>query len=185
MAERSAVFLDRDGTIIRDARYLADPDRIAFIDGAIEGLQALTAAGFRLIVATNQSGIARGLYSIEQYLEVEARLEELLREHGIEFDAVYFCPHHPDFTGPCDCRKPAVGMFRAAERNLGIDLAGSVYIGDRLRDVQPALELGGWGILVRTGPDQPEPSLADDGIDIVADLREAARLIMEKNRATS
>jgi D-glycero-D-manno-heptose 1,7-bisphosphate phosphatase len=178
-----AVFLDRDGTIIEDVHYLADPGDIAFLPGAIEALRMLAAAGYRLVVATSQSGIARGLYSVEQYRTIEARMEELLRMHGLELDGVYFCPHHPDLTGPCECRKPGTGMFRDAERNLGIDLTRSVYVGDRLRDVVPALELGGVGILVGTGSGEAATAQIPEGIEVVPDLREAAHSIVEKNRA--
>jgi D-glycero-D-manno-heptose 1,7-bisphosphate phosphatase len=183
MSDTRAVFLDRDGTIIEDRQYLADPGAIAFIPGAVEALRMLRDAGYQLVVATNQSGIARGLYSVEQYRTIEARMEDLLRSNGVVLDGVYFCPHHPDFTGPCECRKPLTGMFREAERNLGLDLASSVYVGDRLRDVQPALELGGLGILVLTGSGEAASAQVPDGIEVVADLREAAHRIVEKNRA--
>jgi D-glycero-D-manno-heptose 1,7-bisphosphate phosphatase len=184
MAEERAVFLDRDGTIIEDVHYLADPDNITFIDGALEGLQRIHKAGFKLVIVTNQSGIARGLYSVDEYRAIEARVEERLRAHDVVLSGVFFCPHHPDFTGPCECRKPGLGMYRDAQRNLGIDLARSVYIGDRVRDVQPALELGGHGILVLTGAGEQEVANIPAGIDVARDLPEAARMIMEKNRAT-
>ena len=184
MRSERAAFLDRDGTVIEDAHYLADPDRIAFIPGAFDALRLLRKAGYRLVIVTNQSGIARGLHSEEQYRAVEARMEELLAAEGIAIDGAFFCPHHPDFTGPCDCRKPLLGMYRDAERNLGIDLAHSVYIGDRLRDVEPALKLGGRGVLVKTGFGQLESARAPKGIDVVADVLAAARLIVEKTRTT-
>jgi D-glycero-D-manno-heptose 1,7-bisphosphate phosphatase len=183
MADARAVFLDRDGTLIEDTSYLSNPDDIAFIDGAVDALHQMRAAGYRLIVVTNQAGIARGMYSVEQYRVVEARLEQLLAAQGITLDAVYFCPHHPDFTGPCECRKPGLGMYRDAERNLGIQLARSVYVGDRLRDVLPALALGGTGILVRTGYGAAEAERAPAGVDVVSDIGEAARRIVEKSRA--
>jgi D-glycero-D-manno-heptose 1,7-bisphosphate phosphatase len=184
MPSNAAAFLDRDGTLIEDTHYLADPDRIAFIPGVFEALRLLQKAHYRLVIVTNQSGIARGLLSTEQYRAVEARMEELLAAEGITIDAAYFCPHHPEFSGPCDCRKPLLGMYYEAERNLGIDLAASVYVGDRLRDVQPALTLGGRGVLVRTGFGQKEADRAPDGVDVVADVLAAARLIVEKSRAT-
>ncbi|MGQ0814773.1 MAG: D-glycero-beta-D-manno-heptose 1,7-bisphosphate 7-phosphatase [Gemmatimonadota bacterium] len=183
MSERAA-FLDRDGTIIEDAEYLADPDRIEFIDGAFDALRMLRAAGYKLVIVTNQSGIARGLYTLVQYRRVEQRMEELLARQGITVDGVFFCPHHPDFSGPCECRKPALGMYRDAERNLGIDLAASVYIGDRLRDVQPALAVGGRGILVKTGVGKVEAARVPDGVDVAEDMLRAAYLITGKTRAT-
>jgi D-glycero-D-manno-heptose 1,7-bisphosphate phosphatase len=183
MADDRAAFLDRDGTIIEDVHYLADPEDIKFLDGAIEGLQRMKQAGFKLVVVTNQSGIARGLYSIDEYRAIEARMEERLRAHDVVLSGVFFCPHHPDFTGPCDCRKPGLGMYRNARRNLGVDLAHSFYIGDRLRDVQPALELGGRGILVLTGAGEQEVVNVPSGIEVARDLPGAARLMIEKTRA--
>jgi D-glycero-D-manno-heptose 1,7-bisphosphate phosphatase len=179
-----AAFLDRDGTVIEDVHYLAEPDRIAFIPGAFEALGLLRDADYKLIIVTNQSGIARGLYSAEQYHAVEARMEEMLAAEGVTIHGAFFCPHHPNFSGPCDCRKPQLGMYREAERNLGIDLAASVYIGDRLRDVEPALKLGGRGVLVKTGFGKSEADRAPEGIDVVADVLAAARLIVGKTRTT-
>jgi D-glycero-D-manno-heptose 1,7-bisphosphate phosphatase len=184
MPSERAAFLDRDGTVIEEVHYLAEPDRIAFVPGAFEALRLLRAAGYSLVIVTNQSGIARGLYSADQYRAVEARMEEMLAAEGITIDAAFFCPHHPDFSGPCDCRKPLLGMYREAERNLGLDLAASVYIGDRLRDVEPALKLGGRGVLVRTGFGRAEADRAPDVIDVVDDVLAAARLVVAKKRAT-
>ena len=181
MSER-AVFLDRDGTIIEDADYLADPGEIRFIDGAVDALKLFRDAGYKLVIVTNQSGIARGLYSIEQYRAVEQRMEQLLAEQGVTVDGVYFCPHHPDFSGPCECRKPRLGMYRDAERNLGIDLASSVYIGDRLRDVEPALELDGRGVLVETGAGRQESDSVPQGVDVARDILDAARRVTGKSR---
>ena len=171
-----AAFLDRDGTIIEDKHYIANPDDVVLTEGAIEGLQALHAAGFKLVVVTNQSGIARGLYAESDFRAVQARLESLLHVAGVAFDAVYFCPHHPDFSGPCECRKPGPGMYRDAERNLGVDLAHSVYIGDRLKDVLPARQFGGLGILVRTGYGSAEAETSPPWVRHAADLGEAAVL---------
>jgi D-glycero-D-manno-heptose 1,7-bisphosphate phosphatase len=184
MPSERAAFLDRDGTVIEEVHYLAEPDRIAFVPGAFEALRLLRDAGYSLVIVTNQSGIARGFYTTDQYRAVEARMEEMLAAEGITIDAAFFCPHHPDFSGPCDCRKPLLGMYRDAERNLGLDLAASVYIGDRLRDVEPALKLGGRGVLVQTGFGRTEADRAPAGVDIVEDVLAAARLIVAKNRAT-
>ena len=178
-----AAFLDRDGTLIHDAEYLSDPDRIEFFPGAFEALRILRDIGYRLVVVTNQSGIARGLYSLEQYRAMEARMEALLAEQGIRLDGVYFCPHHPDFTGQCDCRKPGIGMYRDAARNLGLDLTASVYIGDRFRDIEPARQLGGTGILVLTGAGREEADRVPPDVDVVTDVLAAARQLAAKKGA--
>ena len=171
-----AAFLDRDGTIIVEKHYIANPDDVAFTEKAVEGLRAFVEAGYKLVVVTNQSGIARGLYKESDFQAVQQRLEQMLAREGIRFDAVYYCPHHPDFTGECDCRKPGPGMYRQAERNLGVDLAGSVYVGDRLKDVLPALEFGGRGILVGTGYGEAEAGGAPAWVERAANLAEAAGL---------
>ena len=171
-----AAFLDRDGTIIVEKHYIANPDDVVLTEKAVEGLRAFVEAGYKLVVVTNQSGIARGLYAESDFRAVQQRLEQMLAKEGIAFDAVYYCPHHPDFTGACDCRKPGPGMYRRAERNLAVDLANSVYVGDRLKDVLPALEFGGRGILLGTGYGNAEASGAPDWIERAANLAEAASL---------
>lgn len=174
---RAAVFLDRDGTIIEEARYLSDPERVSLIPGAAGALAALRSAGYALVVVTNQSGIARGLYSEDDFRAVQARVEELLAEAGVRLDGVLHCPHHPDFTGPCECRKPGLGMYRQAEAALGLDLAASIYVGDRLRDVLPALATGGHGYLVRTGYGDAEAERVPPGIEVIDDLPALARIV--------
>lgn len=150
-ALRPAAFLDRDGTIIHDAEYLADPSRIQLLRGAAAAIAELNAAGYPVIVVTNQSGIARGLLTEDDYERVRVRLDERLAASGARIDATMMCPHHPDFTGPCACRKPGVELYERAAAAHGLDLARSVYVGDRWRDVAPAVHFGGRGFLLRTG----------------------------------
>lgn len=175
-----AAFLDRDGTIIEEKHYIANPDDVVLTHGAVAGLRSLREAGFRLVIVTNQSGIARGLYTADDFLAVQARLDQLLAEQGVTFDGVYHCPHHPDFTGPCDCRKPGPGMYREAQRNLDIDLGRSVYIGDRVKDVLPAKRFGGLGILVATGYGTAEAEQIPTGVLRAANLPEAAELAKKR-----
>lgn len=167
---RPAAFLDRDGTIIAEAHYLADPERVELITGAADAMRRLAALGYALVVVTNQSGIARGLYSAGDFRAVQQRLEEILAQHGVHLDAVFHCPHHPEFTGPCDCRKPGLGMYHLAARDLGLDLAASIYVGDRVKDVLPALETGGEGFLVRTGYGAAESADLPAGVRVADDL---------------
>lgn len=165
-----AVFLDRDGTLIEEGEFLADPDRVRLLPGVPEALIRLRSAGFLLIVVTNQSGIARGILSEADYHAVAGRLDDILAAAGIRLDGTYYCPCHPDFTeGPCTCRKPATGMYESARRDLNVDLGASVYVGDRLSDVQPAITLGGRGFLVRTGYGSGVAA-APSGVTICADL---------------
>lgn len=175
---RAAVFLDRDGTIIAEKSYLADPDGVELVAGSADAIRRLREAGFVVVVVTNQSGIARGLYGEEDYAAVAARLEEVLVARGAAPDATYFCPHHPDVGGPCDCRKPDTGMHREAAEALGLDLASSFYVGDKTSDVRPAITLGGQGILVRTGYGIDEQKRVPGGTWVVDDLDAAARRIL-------
>lgn len=175
---RAAVFLDRDGTIIVERHYLAVPEQVQLVPGAATALATLAAAGFVLIVVTNQSGIARGLYTEEAFQAVQQRLDELLLAEGVTLAAVYHCPHHPDFSGPCDCRKPGSGMFRRAQQELRVDLSRSVYVGDRGKDVVPALEFGGLGILVETGYGAEEAATVPEAVRVAKDLAAAAEMIL-------
>jgi D-glycero-D-manno-heptose 1,7-bisphosphate phosphatase len=152
-----AAFLDRDGTLIEDLGYLGDPDGIRFIPGAIEALQALQRAGYRLILVTNQAGVARGLLTEADVRRVNARLAARLAEAGVALHAIYYCPHHPEHGPPeyrrdCECRKPKPGMIHQAVRDLDLDPARSVVIGDHVTDAGLAQAFPGMrAILVRTG----------------------------------
>lgn len=153
---RRAVFLDRDGTIIEDVAYLRDPDQARLIPGAAHAIKRLNDRGFLAIVVTNQSGMARGLVSRHDYALTERRVDELLQAQGARLDAHYFCPHLPELSGPCDCRKPGVLLYRQAAEQFKIDLGASWWVGDRLRDVLPAETLHGRGMLVLTGVGETE-----------------------------
>ena len=175
----SAAFLDRDGTIIVEVDYVGDPDKVVLLPGAAQAISSLKEAGYKVVIITNQSGIARGYFTLSDYYLVAQRTEDLLEVDGARVDATFFCPHHPDISGPCNCRKPALGMFEEAARELDIDLRRSFYIGDRVRDVEPALAVGGRGILVLTGYGEKEAPKLPAGIEIAADLTEAARRIVD------
>jgi D-glycero-D-manno-heptose 1,7-bisphosphate phosphatase len=172
---RRAIFVDRDGTLIEERGDLGSPDAVELLPGAIYALRRAQDAGLLTVLVTNQSGIAKGLFSFEDFEAVQERLVELLAEEGVRLDKVYMCPHHPDVTGPCDCRKPGPGMYRRAADELSIDLARSFYVGDRWRDVAVTEEVGGTFFLVRTGAaGQGAPA----GTGRVADLAEAVDRIL-------
>ena len=142
----SAVFLDRDGTIIKDVRYVSRPEQVALIDGAAEAIARINAALVPVVIVTNQSGIGRGYFTVADYDRVKARLDEMLAERGARIDATYYCPHKPDDL--CQCRKPNTLLFERAISDLSIDPQNALLIGDRLRDVEPAVRLGARGALV-------------------------------------
>lgn len=178
---RGAVFLDRDNTIIEDPPpgYLHDPAAVRLLPGAREGLSALARAGWPLVIVSNQAGIAKGRFGPDAFHGVIARLAELLLADGVRFVDAYFCPHHPDVTGPCDCRKPGTALFERAARDHELDLAASWYLGDRWRDVAPAIRLGGKPLLVTPdGAGEEAQSAAANGVARVDDLAGAAAVIL-------
>lgn len=175
---RPAVYLDRDGTLLVDWHYLADPEGVQLVPGAVEALRSLKDAGYALVVVTNQSGIARGLYSESDYRAVAERFQAILADAGVVLDGSYHCPHHPDFTGPCACRKPSTGMYLQAALELDLDPERSWYVGDKTTDVLPALELRGRGILVRTGYGREHEASAPERVAVVDDIAAAARHIL-------
>jgi D-glycero-D-manno-heptose 1,7-bisphosphate phosphatase len=146
-----AVFLDRDGTLIVEREYLSDPSGVELVPGAPRAVQRLRAAGFQVVVVSNQAGVARGMFGVERVHAVHARIQELLEAHGARVDSFHFCPHHPDHGGPCRCRKPEPGMLLDAAEQLGLTLASSWMAGDKLLDVEAGVRAGAGGILVRTG----------------------------------
>ena len=156
MSGHRAVFLDRDGTIIEDVGYLNDPGRVRLLPGAAEAIHRLNEHDLLAVVVTNQSGIARGLLSQADYEATQRQLDQLLSSQGARLDANYFCPHLPEVSGPCDCRKPGTLLYRQAAERFGIDLAKSWWVGDRLRDVLPGESFGGRGILV--GGSETDPA---------------------------
>ena len=179
MADHRAVFLDRDGTILIDPGYLHEPGRVRLVPGAAEAIHRLNAAGFLVVTASNQSGIGRGMFDEAAYAGVQRRLAELLAAHDARLDASYFCPHYPEVSGPCECRKPGVKLFRDAATALGIDFTRSYFVGDRLSDVEPARTLGGRGILVETGRGAEHQAQACVlGIPVVRDLAAAVDQIV-------
>lgn len=177
-----AVFLDRDGTLIEDTGYLHEPGKVKLLPGVAQAIKQLNEHGFLAVTVSNQSGIARGLYTVADYTAVQRRLAELLEAHGAHLDGAYFCPHHPRFTGPCECRKPGLKLFRDAAEALDIDLARSWWVGDRLSDVQPARALGGKAILVAAGEGILNQGQARAmGANVVTDLAAAVAEIVRAN----
>src|SRR3990167_3306185 len=143
--------MDRDGTIVEDLGFLKDPDQVRLLPRAAAAIRRLQAAGWRGVVVTNQSGIARGLVTETEYQAGDRRMRGLLETEGAKIDASYHCPHFPEITGPCECRKPGIGHYRTAAARFGIEFRDSVWVGDRITDLLPGTALGGRGVLVLTG----------------------------------
>jgi D-glycero-D-manno-heptose 1,7-bisphosphate phosphatase len=161
---RPAVFLDRDGTVIVDKVHLTDPDDVELVPGAAESLRRLNGAGLSVVIVSNQSVIARGMTTREQVDAAMDRLQELLLEEGAFVDAFYYCPHHEDFSGPCDCRKPKPGMLFDASVEHDLDLGASYMVGDWWSDIGAGQAAGLPSILVRGS--------TWDGIPVEAKLEE-------------
>ncbi len=173
---RRAAFLDRDGTLIVDKHYLKDAAQVTLVPHAANAVRAFNYALVPVIIVSNQSGIARGLLTEADYRAQRARIDDLLEERGAFVDDHYHCPHHPDITGPCECRKPGIALFEQAIVEHQIDAASSFFIGDKLRDLLPATSYGARGILVpspETMPEDVQTALAV-GFELATSLADAA-----------
>lgn len=148
-AKSRAVFLDRDGTLIREKNYLRHVKDIKLISGVVQSLKMLREQGFKLILVTNQSGIARGYFTEEKLKRIHDRLQKMLCRKGTGLDAIYYCPHHPD--DECLCRKPLLGLIKQAQKAFNIDLRASYSVGDHTGDFLLGQKMGGKGIFVLTG----------------------------------
>lgn len=144
-----AVFLDRDGTLIEDATHLDRLDRLTLFPWTIDAVRLLNRARLRVVVVTNQSGIARGLFDEAFVEETHRHLDARFEAGGARIDAYFYCPHHPDAR--CECRKPAAGLFHRAVEALDLDGARSFAVGDRWHDLEAGAPVGARGVLVRTG----------------------------------
>jgi histidinol-phosphate phosphatase family protein len=176
------VFIDRDGTLVRDLGYTHRIEDYELLPGVAAGLRRLLDAGYRLAVITNQSGIGRGYYSVEQYAGFQAHLTSDLARQGVAIEASYFCPHQPE--ADCPCRKPRPALLHRAERELGADLARSWVIGDSAIDVELA-ERGGCrgAVRVLTGRDAPSGETAPAAC-CAASFEEAAEIVLRADQRT-
>jgi histidinol-phosphate phosphatase family protein len=186
-APRPAVFLDRDGTLVVERGYLSDPEEIELLPGVAHSLRKLKAAGYPLVVVSNQSGVGRGLFPESRVHEAMARLRYALRARGVELEAVYFCPHRPDQG--CACRKPGTALLERAADDLQLALRRSAMVGDKLLDVETGHNAGALGLLVRTGYGKGEEQQIPEGGNgprpdgVFPDLSAAAEWILARGEA--
>jgi D-glycero-D-manno-heptose 1,7-bisphosphate phosphatase len=186
MTTRRAVFLDRDGVINKERAYVHKIEEFHFIDGVFDACREMSKAGYRLIIITNQAGIARGYYTEDEFQYLTKWMLKEFRQHGIEIDGVYHCPHHPvygvgDYHRDCDCRKPAPEMILRAAKEHSLDLRRSILVGDKVTDIE-AGRSGGVGccVLVLTG--HPVSNKDLDKADIVFDDLAGVASALVKNR---
>ncbi|MBI5115568.1 HAD family hydrolase [Candidatus Poribacteria bacterium] len=192
-----AVFLDRDGTINEECGYLNHPDRLRLIEGAPEAVALLNRHGFKTIVVSNQSGVARGYFPEKLLGALHDKIQALLKAHGAALDAIYYCPHHssvgePPYRQDCECRKPKLGMIHRAEIEFAVDARRSYMVGDKLSDVEFGKRAGCKTILVLTGYGKGEWEYNREKCPVkpdyvAADVLGAARWIVNdlKNREQS
>jgi D-glycero-D-manno-heptose 1,7-bisphosphate phosphatase len=178
------VILDRDGVINRDSdAFIKSPDEWQPIDGSIEAIGRLSAAGFDVAVATNQSGVARKLIDLPTLEAIHEKMRRQVREAGGDVLAIVYCPHGPD--DGCDCRKPEIGLFQRLSRRLGVELNGVPMIGDSWRDIEAARTAGGRPILVMTGNGAETAAAlaeADQSVESFRHLDEAATFLIAESR---
>ncbi len=186
---RPAVFLDRDGTLIREVGYLCRPEQIEVLGGAAAAIRSLRAVGFKTVVVTNQSAVARGWLSEAGLKEIHQVMQERLAEQGALLDGIYYCPHHPsegigDYRIACACRKPNPGMIMRAAEELGLAPNISYVVGDQNVDRELALRVGAIPVLVRSNG---ERALVDEGANspLFDNIALAAQWIVAQGRARS
>ncbi|MFQ5879397.1 MAG: D-glycero-alpha-D-manno-heptose-1,7-bisphosphate 7-phosphatase [Dehalococcoidia bacterium] len=175
----SAVFLDRDGTINRDVSYCSRPQEVALLPGVAQAIRAFNRLGLKVVVITNQSGVARGYFDEAMLAQIHIEMERRLAAQGARIDAIYYCPHHPD--DGCPCRKPGTALAWRAARELEIDVASSWVVGDAVTDVAMGRRLGCRTILLTSSGESPSAATADL---LVPDLGAAARHMEEVIRVT-
>ena len=171
------VFLDRDGTLIEEVGYLSHLDRIALYPWSIESVKLLNRAGFKVVVVTNQAGVARGLFDEDFIDEAHRFLEKKFSDGGATIDKFYYCPHHPEasveaYRSECDCRKPKAGMLWKAAQELQLELSHSFVIGDRLSDLRLGPAVGAKSVLVRTGYGETTARELTDDVEVAYTAQE-------------
>lgn len=187
-----AVFLDRDGTVNEEVGYLSDLSRLKLIPGAGTAIRRLNQAGLKVVLVTNQSGVARGYFPESFVHDAHALLETMLREEGARLDGIYYCPHHPTagnsrHTLDCDCRKPRTGLIDRAARELAIDVRNSFMVGDKWSDVELGQRAGARTVLVKTGfaaddPGNARPPQVSDPDFIAHTISEAVEWILRNSK---
>jgi D-glycero-D-manno-heptose 1,7-bisphosphate phosphatase len=177
------VILDRDGVINRDSdEFIKSPDEFVPLAGSIEAIADLCRAGFRVVVASNQSGVGRGLLSVDTLERIHAKLRKAVAAAGGELAGIYYCPHAPNER--CACRKPRPGLLLRIAAEFDVDLRGVPAVGDSARDLEAAAAVGAWPILVRTGNGRATERKLPGKLDVAVcdDLRAAADTIIAANR---
>jgi D-glycero-D-manno-heptose 1,7-bisphosphate phosphatase len=184
-----AVFLDRDGTIIEDTGYISAPEEVKFIPGAIEAVKKLNQAGYKVIIISNQSGVARGILNEAMLQSIDKTMHRKILNGGAHIDGSYYCPHHPEhgvypYRQYCECRKPHPGLIKKATREHEIDLSKSFMVGDKATDIETGKRAGVKTLFVLSGRGAEETKELKEKPDHLADnLPEAAEWILKHGKS--
>jgi len=183
--KNKAVFMDRDGTIIEDTGYIDSPERVKFLPGSIEAIKRLKDAGYKVVIISNQAGIARGLLTEDMLQTIDKYIHKKILSGGTHIDGSYYCPHHPEhgvypYRQACECRKPHTGLVKKAAKEHDLDLSKSFMVGDHSSDIETAKRAGIKSVFVLTGhgPKEKE-NLKEKPDHFAADLMEAVKWILE------
>lgn len=187
LQKSKACFLDRDGVLIEEGNYLSSPSGVVIFSETIQALKILRENGFKVIVITNQGGVAKGYYKEKSISEVHKEIDCQLIKFGLKVDKYYYCPHHPEgtvkkYSITCKCRKPSPGLIFDAVKDFDIDISKSFLIGDKISDIEAAQKAGCEGILVRTGHGLEYIEKAKKKNIIIAEnILEAVKLFLDTN----
>ena len=180
-----ACLLDRDGVLIKETNYLSSPKEVSIFPEAIRALQLLKENNYKIIVVTNQAGVAKGFFAEACISEVHAEIDRQLKQHNLKIDHYYYCPHHPEgiveqYKKSCNCRKPMPGMIQRAQKDYNLDLSKSFLIGDKISDLLAAKNSGCLGILVETGYGKAykEEAISKD-FSVLPNIEQAVRFALK------
>lgn len=186
-----AVFLDKDGTIIEDVGYMQTPEQIRFIPGSIEAIKMLNEAGYKVVIISNQAGVARGLVTEDMLQTIDKVLHKRILNGGAHVDGIYYCPHHPEYgvypyKQVCECRKPHPGLIKRAQRDLEINLSQSYMIGDKATDIEAGKRAGTKTIFVLTGQGKEQKEKLKEKPDYITNnLLQATTWILSQQKNTN
>jgi len=189
-SQNKACFLDRDGVLIEEVNYLSSPDQVNVLPETIKALQLLKNNNYKIIVITNQAGVARGFFTEDSISKVHSEIDRQLKKYKLQVDHYYYCPHHPDgsvkkYAINCNCRKPMPGMILQAVKDYNLNLNNSFLVGDKMSDLLAAENSGCQGILVETGYGKEHKKEAvTRGFSVFSNIEQVVRFLLDKEKSS-